>query len=82
LFFHYPHYYPTTTPVSAIRKGQWKLLECFEDGRRELYDLSNDLAEQRDFSWVKPEVARNLAMRLREWRNAIGAQEPEPNPAK
>ena len=43
LFFHYPHYYATTTPVSAVRAGDWKLLEFFEDNHIELYDLHDDL---------------------------------------
>ena len=29
LFFHYPHYYDASTPVSAVRSGPWKLLEYF-----------------------------------------------------
>ena len=45
LFFHYPHYYATTTPVSAIRQGDWKLLEYFEDHHLELYNLKDDLGE-------------------------------------
>ena len=43
LYFHYPHYYPTTSPVSAVRSGDWKLLEYFEEDRLELYNLSDDL---------------------------------------
>ncbi|MCA8990158.1 MAG: sulfatase, partial [Planctomycetaceae bacterium] len=50
LYFHYPHYYPTTTPVGAIRMGDWKLLEYFEDGRVELYHLTDDLGEQHNLA--------------------------------
>ena len=39
LFFHYPHYYPTTSPVSAVRSGHWKLLHFYEDDHDELYRL-------------------------------------------
>ncbi|HID24239.1 MAG TPA: DUF4976 domain-containing protein, partial [Planctomycetaceae bacterium] len=38
LYWHYPHYYPTTSPVSAIRKGDWKLLHYYEDDHLELYN--------------------------------------------
>src|SRR5207237_72259 len=43
LYFHFPHYYVTTAPVSAIRAGDWKLLEYLEDNRLELYNLHDDL---------------------------------------
>lgn len=79
LFFHYPHYYPTTTPVSAVRCGEWKLLEFFEDGRRELYRLSDDLGESHDLAASYPEQVDRLHSRLRAWRGATGAGLPQPN---
>lgn len=42
LFFHFPHYYATTSPVSAVRAREWKLLEYHEDGRLELFNLAKD----------------------------------------
>ena len=80
LYFHYPHYYPTTTPVSAIRSGRWKLLEYFEDGRVELFDLESDLAEANDLAMHKPEKAAELRQRLASWRTEVAAQLPQPNP--
>ena len=80
LYFHYPHYYATTTPVSAIRSGKWKLLEYFEDGRVELYDLEADPGEQKDLAEVRSDVALRLRDRLARWRAAVGAQMPQPNP--
>jgi arylsulfatase A-like enzyme len=82
LYFHYPHYYPTTTPVSAIRKGDWKLLEYFEDGHTELFDLKSDLGETTNLAAEQPEIADQLLDELRSWRKAVGAQLPERNPAK
>lgn len=81
LFFHYPHYYPTTTPVGAVRSGDWKLLEYFEDHRVELYDLRNDPGETRDLAAEQPERASELGRRLQAWRAEAGAQLPVPNPA-
>jgi arylsulfatase A-like enzyme len=80
LFFHYPHYYQTTTPVSAVRKGDWKLLEYFEDGRVELFNLKKDLSEKTDLASARPEIAKRLAAELRAWRKEVGALMPEPNP--
>jgi arylsulfatase A-like enzyme len=80
LFFHYPHYYHTTTPVSAIRSGDWKLLEYFEDNHAELYNLRDDLSEQRDLATQMPERAAELRARLHAWRDAVGAALPKPNP--
>lgn len=79
LFFHYPHYYATTTPVGAIRSGRWKLLEYLEDGRAELFDLANDTAEANDLAPTMPDRVRELRARLARWRQGVGAQMPEPN---
>jgi len=81
LFFHYPHYYPTTTPVSAIRSGNWKLMEFFEDQHLELYDLSADPGEKNNLAGSQPERASQLQARLKSWRTEMHAQMPEINPS-
>lgn len=80
IYGHYPHYYPTTTPVSSIRSGNWKLLEYHEDDRIELYDLENDLDENVNLAASRDDKARELRARLHEWRHSVGAQMPLPNP--
>lgn len=80
LFFHYPHYYPTTSPVSAVRLGEWKLLKYYEDDRIELYNLANDPSERDDLSKEKPAGADRLQQQLQNWLNEVGAQTPDPNP--
>ena len=80
LYFHYPHYYQTTTPVSALRKGDWKLLEYYEDNRLELFNLKQDPGETQDISTPNPDLVRRLRMELDVWRKKVGAQLPEPNP--
>ncbi len=80
LYFHYPHYYPTTTPVSAMRSGQWKLLEFLEDHHVELYDLAKDIGEKDDLAARMPQKAHELRRRLHAWRESVGAQMPQPNP--
>jgi arylsulfatase A-like enzyme len=80
VFFHYPHYYETTTPVSAVRMGDWKLLEYFEDNHVELYNLKDDLSERTDLAKQQPDKTAALLARLHAWRDEVGAALPTPNP--
>jgi arylsulfatase A-like enzyme len=80
VFFHYPHYYETTTPVSAVRMGDWKLMEYFEDNHVELYNLKDDLGEKTDLAKQQPDKAAALRARLHAWREEVGAALPTPNP--
>lgn len=80
LYFHYPHYYPTTTPVSAIRTREWKLLEYLEDGKQELYNLAQDPGESHDLAAEQPRRTAELKARLDSWRKSVNAQMPAPNP--
>jgi arylsulfatase A len=79
LFWHLPHYHHST-PASAVRRGDWKLLEFFEDGALELYDLSRDLGESENLAASHPETASELRAALEAWRSDIGARLPLPNP--
>lgn len=58
----------------------WKLLEYLEDGRLELYNLRDDPAERTDLAARMPDRAAALARRLRDWRTAVDAAMPTPNP--
>lgn len=81
LYWHYPHYHPGgATPYGAVRKGDWKLIEFFEDQHVELYDLRNDPQEQQNVASTSPQVAEGLRRELRAWRERVGAQNPLPNP--
>lgn len=79
LYWHYPHYH-RTKPYGAIRKGQLKLIEYFEDGAIELYDLDADPREKQNLAQQHPEKAEALLQDLRSWRKEVGAQMPTPNP--
>ncbi|MBI1310842.1 sulfatase-like hydrolase/transferase [bacterium] len=78
LFWHYPHYHHTT-PAGAIRKGDLKLIEYFDDGHVELYDLKRDLSEKHNLAAERPEVAKALQQELAAWRDRVGANMPTPN---
>jgi len=75
LYWHYPHYH-RTTPAGALRHGDWKLIEYFEDGRLELYNLRDDIGEQHDLASAMPEKARELQKMLADWRRSVSAQMP------
>lgn len=79
LYWHYPHYH-RTKPYGAIRAGNWKLIEFFEDERLELFDLKADPNERNDLAGAKPEKAAELLMKLKKWRKDVDAQMPTPNP--
>ncbi len=77
-----PHGGPfRTTPAGAIRKGDWKLIEWFETGRTELYNLRDDLGEQNDLSKKHPDKLAELHADVRAWRKQVNAPVPKtPNP--
>jgi arylsulfatase A-like enzyme len=88
IYWHFPGYLGAgadqwrTTPVGAVRSGNWKLLEYFEDGRLELYNLQHDMGEQRNLAAAEPELARQLHDQLRTWRKNVGARMPARNLAQ
>jgi arylsulfatase A-like enzyme len=85
LYWHYPHYQlyqqGGTTPYGAIRHGDWKLIETYDDMRVELYNLAEDIGESRDLAARLPEKTAELRGRLQAWRTQVGAQMPTRNPA-
>jgi arylsulfatase A-like enzyme len=82
LFWHFPCYVGRNGPAGAVRDGNWKLVEFFEDGgRRELYDLAADPAEETDLSKSNPQKLRELATILDQWQSETQAAIPtEINP--
>jgi arylsulfatase A-like enzyme len=81
LYWHYPHYSNQGgKPGGAVRAGDFKLIESYEDGRIELYNLRADLGEQHDLSAELPEKTAELRRMLHEWRREVGAMMPPPNP--
>ena len=78
IFFHYPNYafHQRNRLGSAIRSGDYKLIERFDDGSLELYDLKNDIGEQKNLAEAQAPLAEKLAQRLRDWRESVGANMP------
>jgi arylsulfatase A-like enzyme len=80
LCWHYPHYgNQGGAPAAAIRKGDWKLIEWFEEGKIELFNIASDISEANDLS--KSDAARVAKMHqeLKAWQKEVGAKFPEKN---
>jgi len=81
LFWHYPHYgNQGGTPGGALRLGDLKLIEWFEDDRVELFNLRDDPGETRNLAADRPETATALRQKLHDWRASVNARMPTPNP--
>ncbi len=91
IYWHFPAYlqsykgykYPQelvkgwrSVPSSAIRMGDWKLIEDLEDNTHELYNLKKDLGEHNNLANNKKKIARKLLKRLQNWRKATNAPMP------
>lgn len=80
-YWHYPHYSnQTARPGGAIRAGDDKLIEFYEDGRRELFNLKSDPREGTNLADKEPQKVRELADKLAAWRKSVDAQMMSPNP--
>lgn len=80
LVFHFPHYQSGDGPHSAIRLGDYKLIRFYESDEVLLFNLAEDIGEQRDLAEEMPDRAAELSRRLDEYLEALDAQMPVPNP--
>ncbi|MCL4146467.1 UNVERIFIED_CONTAM: hypothetical protein GTU68_008792 [Idotea baltica] len=81
IFWHYPHYSNQgDRPGGAIRSGNYKLIERFETGQLELFDLENDLGETKDLAEEMPEKVQELHQKLLAWRKSVNAEMMDENP--
>ena len=86
IYWHFPGYLQAssklgtwrTTPGGGILCGTWKLIEFFEDGRLELYDLADDIGQQKNLAASKPGKCDELHQKLMTWRKAVDAPMPTP----
>ena len=84
LYWHFPGYLGAgpgawrTTPAGAVRVGDWKLLEFFETGKIELYNLRDDPGEKNDLATANPGRAAELHAKLVAWRKDVKAPMPLP----
>jgi len=88
LYWHFPGYLGAgegqwrTKPGGAIRVGDMKLIEFFEDNRLELYNLKDDLSQKHDLASSQADLAKSMHEKLLAWRTDLGAKMPTPNDPK
>ncbi|MEA4937632.1 MAG: sulfatase [Paludibacter sp.] len=82
IFWHYPHY-PNqgSRPGGAIRIGDYKLIEFYDTGELELYNLKNDIGEHHNLASKEKQRADKMAKQLNAWRKSVKAKMPTKNPA-
>jgi arylsulfatase A-like enzyme len=85
IFWHFPGYLGAgpgqwrTKPGGSIHAGDFKLIEYFEDGQQELYNLKEDISEEHNLAKENPDKVKELHARLIAWREKVGAKMPTPN---
>ncbi len=78
IYWHYPHYHGSgNRPSGAVRAGDYKLIQWYEDQRVELYNLKLDLQEKHDLAEAMPEKAAELRRMLQTWRDEVDAKMPQ-----
>jgi arylsulfatase A-like enzyme len=81
LFWHYPQYSPQGSRLSsALRKGDYKLIEFLDDRSVELYNVAEDIGESNNLAASNLEKTNELRNDLHLWRESVKADMPRPNP--
>ena len=81
LYWHYPHYSNQGgVPGGVVIEKNWKLIEFYETGRMELFDLEKDAGEKQNLVESEKGRAFKMQKRLEQWRQKVGAVMPKPNP--
>ena len=79
VFTHYPVYHHEQ-PMSALRKGDWKIVENLVTGEFDLYNLIYDINEMTDLKYSHPAKLEEMKTVLRKWQKDTRAAMPVPNP--
>lgn len=82
IYWHFPHYsnHGMQSPGAVIRSGKYKLLEYFENGTVQLFDLDSDIGETTNLAKQRPEIVDQLLGKLHKWQMDVDAEMMDPNP--
>mgnify|MGYP003684125619 FL=1 len=79
LYWHYPHYSNQGgIPGGAIRMGDYKLFENYENGTVSLYNLKKDIGESKDLSSLELKKVKNMRNKLHAWYKEVDAKFLQP----
>ena len=80
IYWHYPHSWGPKGPgigaTSSIRSGNWKLVYYYADGKRELFNIKEDIGEKNDLAQEEPKLTKKLARKLGNYLRSVDAQRP------
>lgn len=80
LFWHYPNLWGNTGPgigaTSVVRNGDWKLVYYYETGKKELFNIREDIGEKDDCAARHPELVHKLSGELGKYLRSVNAQRP------
>ena len=80
IYWHYPHSWGPSGPgigaTCSIRSGDWKLVYYFADGKRELFNIPEDISEKNDVAIKNPRIVKKLAQKLSNYLRSVDAQRP------
>jgi arylsulfatase A-like enzyme len=81
IYWHYPHYSNQgARPAGAVREGDYKLIEFYDTGEMELYNLRDDIGESKNLVHSETKIAKKLSVKFDKWRKETGAKMPTKNP--
>jgi arylsulfatase A-like enzyme len=82
LYWHWPHYsnHGAQSPAGAVRLGDFKLIEYYENYTVQLFNLKTDPGEQHDLASSDPQKIEELRAMLHKWRTSANVAMPTPNP--
>ncbi len=77
IYFHFPHFSGQgARPAGAVRSEEWKLIENYETGGTELFNLKEDISESNDLKFSHPKKAQELFHAMQKWQREVGAKMP------
>ncbi len=77
VYFHFPHFSGQgARPAGAVRSGKWKLVQNYETGSTELFNLEEDISESNDLKFSHPKKAQELFQSMQNWQREVGAKMP------
>lgn len=80
LYWNFPNLWgndgPGIGPTCTIRSKDWKLIYYYETGKKELFNIANDIGETKDLSEHNATITKKLSEELGTYLRSVDAQRP------